>query len=283
MSLSDNEILKLEEIYGKKIKSHYERLLTKGRYQTAIRFENEPKRMRIGRNTSSWRLETMLGRKLLTSRLGGNEECDHIDGNPLNDEPVNLQLLTNIENTRKSVIQNFLMGENVNTSKLKECDIIKIRELYHIHDVSLVDISKMYNISSSAASEIVFLNNWKHVKITFDEKYLKTRIPNILLKYDDVLRIKFRLKYGGESCKNLALVYGVSPATISDIKRGSTWKEVSDIFNITILGKSTFVIIDQKIIIDNIEFIFKGYDQNCYNYNTIYIDNLNILVSNIKT
>lgn len=54
-------------------------------------------------------------------------------------------------------------GENNSRAKLTEKDVIKIRNLYSQSNMTLTEISKIYNVQFSCIEKIVKKRTWKHV------------------------------------------------------------------------------------------------------------------------
>lgn len=89
------------------------------------------------------------------------EQVNHIDGNKNNNCVDNLEWVTNLEN-RKHALENNLhiTGEKCPWSKLKNSDVIYIREHKEIKRQELAD---MFNISVSQISAIWNNKMWKYV------------------------------------------------------------------------------------------------------------------------
>jgi len=54
-------------------------------------------------------------------------------------------------------------GENVNTCKLTEQQVLKIRELYSMGEYSHAQIAKMYNVTKQLITSILNYKIWKHL------------------------------------------------------------------------------------------------------------------------
>jgi hypothetical protein len=97
-------------------------------------------------------------------------QINHIDGNKLNNNVKNLEMVTAKENAIHAVknsLCNHAKGES--RSDLEESDIIKIFKLKH-RGLNNAEISKIYNTSRERIRDIANRKNWKHVKI--ENKYL---------------------------------------------------------------------------------------------------------------
>ena len=276
MSLSKIEICKLEELYSSKIQQISESFdKNQKRFRTEIKFYNNFKS--VSRLTSSWRLETIIGRKLNTIRLGGDETCDHIDGNPMNDDPNNLQLMSHADNNRKSIIQNNLIGENSPRSKLSTIDVNNIRKLYFNDGVPLITIWKLYKVNKATIQDILRFKNWKSVNFDIPEN---SQINNARCKLtkDDVFKLINMKTFEGYSIKDLSLIFKINDRTVADILRGDYWKQVPRCYYINLLGKTMFIKQGSMININNVEYIFIGKCLDFPNTNCIYIDDIGNVV-----
>lgn len=56
-----------------------------------------------------------------------------------------------------------LMGENHGNSKLTNCDVIKIRELYDNKTMQTKKIAEIFNVDPSCIYLIGKRKNWKHL------------------------------------------------------------------------------------------------------------------------
>ena len=95
-------------------------------------------------------------------------EINHEDGNKSNNRYSNLKWTTSGDN-KKHAYNNGLMiapkGEKSKVSKLKNNDVIYIREKYKPRDkqYNKEKLSTMFNISQSTINQIISNKTWKHI------------------------------------------------------------------------------------------------------------------------
>lgn len=91
-------------------------------------------------------------------------QINHIDCQRSNNHVSNLEWCTPKENTAHMVkLGNNRVGEQVKWSKLKEEQIIEIRNLYKSSDTSFRKLAKMYGVDQSTINSIVNRETWKHI------------------------------------------------------------------------------------------------------------------------
>lgn len=91
-------------------------------------------------------------------------QVNHIDGNKLNNNLINLEWCTHSENMKhafKSGLHSF-KGERNNLSKLSEKQVLAIHGLY-LSGMTLITLSKIYNVSMGCIKGIVYGYNWKYL------------------------------------------------------------------------------------------------------------------------
>ena len=85
---------------------------------------------------------------------------NHIDNNPKNNKVSNLEWISYLDNARyKKNFDTQIKGEKVNTSKLKEKQVIEIRQ----RKLSIKNMSKKYNVTMSTIRVILKGKTWKYL------------------------------------------------------------------------------------------------------------------------
>lgn len=110
------------------------------------------------------RVHHIIGSLIFGERMVGYQ-INHINGIKHDNRPVNLEVVTPMENVKHAFetgLKKALRGEEIRTSKLKEEDIIRIRELRK-EGKTLKEIGNMYGISFQQVSRIVRGEHWKHL------------------------------------------------------------------------------------------------------------------------
>jgi DNA-binding transcriptional regulator YiaG len=135
-----------------KIKSQY--VGSTGYYMVSFSYLNKSKPLRVHRLIA----ETYI------PNPENQPEINHKDGNKLNNNISNLEWVThlgNMQHANKAGLMNN-KGSNNGTAKLKETDILKIRELLKTK-LSQQKIANMFNVSRSAILMIHLNKRWSHV------------------------------------------------------------------------------------------------------------------------
>lgn len=90
---------------------------------------------------------------------------NHIDGNKINNNLNNLEIVTRGDNNRhayRTGLKNN-KGENHGKARFNELDILEIRRLYNEKNKNQTEIAKIYNTKQSRIWEIVNKITWKHI------------------------------------------------------------------------------------------------------------------------
>lgn len=91
---------------------------------------------------------------------------NHIDGNKLNNSTENLEIVTRSRNSKHAYelgLNPCRPGEASGVSKLKNEEVLKIRELGKIRELSQRQIGKLFNMSQASISRIIRRIDWKHI------------------------------------------------------------------------------------------------------------------------
>jgi hypothetical protein len=149
-------------------------------------------------------------------KYGKEKGCysiDHIDRNPQNNNPHNLQWLLVDEHCKQGMeTRKIIKGDNHVSSRLTEKEVIEIRQ----SNLSYKELAAIYNISYDTIVKVIKNISWKHVPYPNQadqinsrkngaRKLSKIQIQNII---DD--KRPQRL---------IASIYGISQLTVSSIKR----------------------------------------------------------------
>ena len=88
---------------------------------------------------------------------------NHIDGNKTNNELSNLECISPKDNYEHSKMHMVRRGVDVNTAKLDEYKVVKIRKLA-LSGSSVKDLAKDFGITDSAIRRVVNKKTWSHIK-----------------------------------------------------------------------------------------------------------------------
>ncbi len=91
-------------------------------------------------------------------------QVNHIDGEKLNNKLINLEMTSPLENTTHAIKLGLMdnKGSNHGNSKLKETDVLKIREMF-FNGFSYKDISIIFSVCRRTVRNVVNKTSWKHV------------------------------------------------------------------------------------------------------------------------
>ncbi len=91
-------------------------------------------------------------------------QINHIDSNRTNNILSNIEWCTPKENIQHMIkFGKYRVGVECKSSKLKEEQVIEIRELYKSSKISFRTLGKMFNLHPSTVGDIIYRNNWKHI------------------------------------------------------------------------------------------------------------------------
>ena len=93
-------------------------------------------------------------------------EVNHIDGDKTNNLYTNLEWVTSQENQIHAVqsgAQIIHKGEKNGKAKLKEYQVLEIREKYKLGTFYHRELAEMYNVSRETIGDIVNRKSWKHI------------------------------------------------------------------------------------------------------------------------
>lgn len=88
-------------------------------------------------------------------------EVDHIDSDPSNNCPTNLQYLSHLENARKS--NKRYRGEKHPRAKLTEATVRKIRALHAKREISRKQLADRFGVTLSCLDKIIYRQLWTHI------------------------------------------------------------------------------------------------------------------------
>ena len=154
----------------------------------------------------------------------------HIDGNKENTRPENFVYGTSRENADDFITHGSGRGSKNGHSKLKEIDIIEMRELYRTEQMNQTELAKKYGVTQSC---IFFALEgkrvWKHVpnpcKMHTHEFHRGSKAPRAKLDDKKVIEIRLRIK-NNESDIEIAKDYDASDAAIWNIRHRHTYRHV---------------------------------------------------------
>ena len=100
-----------------------------------------------------------------TSEIPMNLVVDHVDGNRLNNQPGNLQLITQQANIKKRVHQSISLNFHKPDSKLDLYEVGKIK--YDLLSLPKAEVMRKYSITRNRVSNIALGKSWGNVKIEY--------------------------------------------------------------------------------------------------------------------
>jgi len=99
-----------------------------------------------------------------SKRPSPKHQCNHKDGNKLNNNIHNLEWMTALENTRHAHRVGLANSRGIANahSKLSEEDVLNIRDLYK-KNVSMRELSKKFNVSVQNIHSVIRKKAWAHI------------------------------------------------------------------------------------------------------------------------
>ena len=111
--------------------------------------------------------------------------------------------------------------------KLGPQDVLRLRQLYYHHEVSVARLSESFGISRFHCISIIQHRKWKQPELRVAPSALSVPEPIVhAVKLDrfDVKEIRRLYSQKKMNVVQLAKSYGVHHSTISRVIRGQTWK-----------------------------------------------------------
>lgn len=153
--------------------------------------------------------------------------CD----NPGCVNPKHLFLGTHQDNMKdmdKKGRRKNIRGISCPWSKLKETDILEIRNIYATQPIAMKEIAKRYNVTEPTIHSIIHGKTWVHV--SGGECCVNTvqrgSLVRAILTEKDVKEIRRRYDSGQSEGRELAQDYGVSLACIYAVTSRRTWRHI---------------------------------------------------------
>lgn len=114
------------------------------------------------------RIATLVAEMFLEKPILNDETVDHIDGDKLNNHYSNLRWLE--RGTNSAIRRTKLKGEANTQHRLCEKEVLQICELLQDNSLSLVDISRMFNVDKSTISNIKRKKTWRYLTDSYNFK-----------------------------------------------------------------------------------------------------------------
>jgi len=117
----------------------------------------------INGKTKGFYVHRLVGYKYLSNE-NNSPFINHKDGNKLNNCHSNLEWVTRSQNVQHGLRTKLIpSGESSVKSKLKESDVLFIREMAKEKLINQLEMSRLFNVSHSAVNLIVNNKCWKHI------------------------------------------------------------------------------------------------------------------------
>lgn len=145
------------------------------------------------------------------------EYCYSIEDAVINLYKCEYNIATGGEGRRKGDVE----GSKNPAAKLKESEVLEIRDLYSTGEFNYKSLAIKYTVSKSSIANIVTGRTWKHIGgPTSTNNIDKSRIK---LTVKDAEDIRYAYKDGGITYPQIAEIYQIDRTTVCDIIRGKTW------------------------------------------------------------
>ena len=126
----------------------------------------------------------------------------------------------NVQDRHKKGRSGSAKGENHGGSKLKNEDVVYIRNSFAKKEKSKKELAKMFNMSMSMIKGIIRGSYWK------DSGGKITKVEINRLSVDEVKNIRYNLLKTDIPRKDIAEKYGVSISTIANIENKKAWRNI---------------------------------------------------------
>lgn len=182
---------------------------------------------------SNGKRKTVLAHRLVASAYIGEIPLRmmvcHNDGNPRNNNYVNLRIDTALSNQTDRVKHGTrTQGEAVNTNVLSEEQVFKVYEMA-AEGMFNTQIASRFGVNPSAIDAIFRRRNWKFLQIPQElidaaDKNRKRRQKSTIKK-EDIIPI-FQKRKDGVPPSKIAEIYNANPATIYAILNRKNWRHI---------------------------------------------------------
>lgn len=133
--------------------------------------------LKISLNTSGYKqaylCNNYIGKSIAIHRLvasafieniDNKKQVNHKDGNKLNNNVNNLEWCTYHENLDHAIKHNLrAVGEKCGSAKLKNSDVVEIRELYSSKKYTNKELAIIYGVADSTMSQVISRRYWNHI------------------------------------------------------------------------------------------------------------------------
>lgn len=154
----------------------------------------------------------------------------HNDGNPRNNNHLNLRIDTALSNQTDRIRHGTrTQGESVNTNVLSEKQVFEVYEMAALGMFN-TQIASQFGVNPTAIDAIFRRKNWKFLEIPQElidaaNKNRKCRQKSTIKK-EDIIPI-FKKRKDGILPSQIAKIYNANPATIYAILNRKNWRHVN--------------------------------------------------------